>query len=275
LHYFEPKQTTEDTPKPPQFYAESIEFETQPFTSSRFQIIVNNLSLELKQFSQKPISGPTFQACVEQIVPAFGFTKPLLYRNLIYHGKIFSLSDYALPCGIQALQSIKVCLGWDTETDLDASVTAFDENYNNLGTSDFQDKDLFDGKIKHGGDNLTGQGEGDDETILINLSALPENVKIISIQITSYKGLEFTSVYGGFLRIVDTITNLEIVFLRMDEFLPHTGFLFAFLYKNNAGLWDIIPVYNYADAKTGREFAPIVERFLKTSGFLEGMLSPT
>merc|ERR1711907_154867 len=116
-----------------------------------------------------------------------------------------------------AMTSIYLGLGWDTDqsgVDLDASVACLTSNdklldrgffvfYNNLRSPD--------GNVVHSGDNRTGQGDGDDESIRINLQALPPQcVKILLIiSINNANGRTFTNVRNAFFRIVDAGSNQE------------------------------------------------------------------
>lgn len=141
-------------------------------------------------------------------------------------------------------------LGWDTNTsatgtdfDLDASVFVLGENkkllsdshfvfYNNLKTPD--------GAVEHTGDNLTGDGDGDDEQIKVDLSKIDDKVHEICIVVTIHdaaaRNQNFGQVRNSFVRIVDE-NNSEIVNYELEEdFSIETAVEFGRLYKRK-GEW--------------------------------------
>jgi tellurium resistance protein TerD len=139
-------------------------------------------------------------------------------------------------------------LGWDTnetstgqEFDLDASVFLLGENkklvsdshfifYNNLKSAD--------GAIEHTGDNLTGDGDGDDEQIIVDLSkidaAVSEITLIVTIHDAESRKQNFGQVRNSFVRVFDTNTNTEILKYELDEdFSIETAVEFGRIYKRN------------------------------------------
>ena len=88
-------------------------------------------------------------------------------------------------------QIIMVGLGWDVideeEFDLDASVSAYDLKFKKIDAIYFNNLTGLRGSVTHFGDNLTGEGEGDDEVIKIKLNAIPENVYYLAVTVNSYK----------------------------------------------------------------------------------------
>lgn len=146
------------------------------------------------------------------------------------------------------LLKFTIGLGWDTNTsstgfsfDLDASVFILGENkklvsddffifYNNLKSPD--------GAVLHTGDNLDGEGEGDDESIKINLSSItPQAVEIVVV-VTIHKAEErkqnFGQVHNSFIRIFNTDTQEEILKYELEEdFSVETAVEFGRIYKRN------------------------------------------
>ena len=139
-------------------------------------------------------------------------------------------------------------LGWDTnessngqEYDLDASVFILGENkkllsdehfvfYNNLKSPD--------GAVVHTGDNRTGEGEGDDESIMIDLSNIDSKTSEICVVVTideaKTKNQNFGQVRNAFVRIVDNTTNSEVMKFELDEdFSVETAVEFGRIYKRN------------------------------------------
>lgn len=149
------------------------------------------------------------------------------------------------------LPKFTIGLGWDTNTsntgqsfDLDASAFILGENkkllsdeyfvfYNNLVSPD--------GAVAHTGDNLTGEGEGDDESIHIDLSKISPNAAEISFVVTIHQADErkqnFGQVHNSFIRIYDTATGQEIMKYELEEdFSIETAVEFGRLYRKN-GQW--------------------------------------
>jgi tellurium resistance protein TerD len=166
--------------------------------------------------------------------------------NLSKGGKI-NLSKEA-----PGLKKIMVGLGWDVNAfstgddfDLDASVFLVDKNgrtqpdgfvfYNNLIGPN--------GCVQHQGDNRTGEGEGDDEQIYIDLDLVPENIEKIAITITIDQSSEekkrqnFGMVSNAYCRLVNTETDKETVrFDLTEDFSCETAIVAGELYRHN-GDW--------------------------------------
>ena len=146
------------------------------------------------------------------------------------------------------LTSITVGLGWDQRTttgaayDLDASVlltgterkVLSDQHfifYNNLKSPD--------GAVEHTGDNLTGEGDGDDESINIDLVALDQRVTNIFFPVSIHdaveRGQSFGQVINAFIRIVDRNTGVELARYDLSEDAStETAMIFGEVYRNGA-----------------------------------------
>ncbi len=146
------------------------------------------------------------------------------------------------------LSKIVLGLGWDINQydtggsfDLDSSAFLLGDNGKITNENDF----IFygnlthkSGALKHMGDNRTGEGEGDDEQIKVDLSAVPENISKIVFTATIYEAEErrqnFGQISNAFIRVYDETTGNEI--LRYDlgeDFSIETAVVFGELYKNN------------------------------------------
>lgn len=141
-------------------------------------------------------------------------------------GKI-SLSKESSALGIGRLSRVAVALGWDiarggSTMDLDAWALAMtEEGAKRKNLVYFANTSDSSRNIVHMGDNLTGEGDGDDETIRMNLDALPLEYKHILIGVTIFRGNQkrqsFRDVDNAFIRIYDELTGIEICKYR-DEF---------------------------------------------------------
>jgi tellurium resistance protein TerD len=144
------------------------------------------------------------------------------------------------------LRAVVVGLGWDARTtdgqafDLDSSAIACNAGgtvyspqhfifFNNLTTPD--------GAIQHTGDNLTGEGAGDDEQIKVNLAALPADLDKIVFPVSIYNGesagQNFGQVRNAFIRIVNQDDNTEIARYDLSEDAStETAMVFGEVYRN-------------------------------------------
>lgn len=149
------------------------------------------------------------------------------------------------------LQKITIGLGWDTNSsstgvdfDLDASAFILGENKKLLSDENFvfyNNLKSPDGSVEHTGDNLTGKGEGDDESIRIDISKITPNAYEICFVVTIHKADErkqnFGQVHNSFIRIYNTDTNEEIMKYELEEdFSIETAVEFGRLYRRN-GQW--------------------------------------
>lgn len=157
----------------------------------------------------------------------------------------------SLTKGNPGLSKVVVGLGWDVnqfdtggDFDLDAAAFLLGDSWRVTKSEDF----VFygnlshpSGSVNHMGDNLTGEGEGDDEQIKVELLKVPENVTKIAFTATIYEPEQrrqnFGQVNNAFIRIYNELTGEEL--LRYDlgeDFSIETAVVFGELYKNN-GEW--------------------------------------
>ena len=156
-----------------------------------------------------------------------------------------------LTKGNAGLKSIMVGLGWDVNafdsgSDFDLDAAAFMCGSN--GKCPTEKEFVFYGNLEHGsgsvkhmGDNLTGEGDGDDEQILIDLSKVPSNVDKIAFTVTIYdadqRRQNFGQVSNAYIRIVDDATNTELIRYDLGEdFSIETAVVVGELYRHN-GEW--------------------------------------
>lgn len=153
------------------------------------------------------------------------------------------------------LSKIVVGLGWDmlesaSTADLDAMALLLKEDGKVRGNGDFifYGMTKIDGKLKtadgsveHTGDNLTGEGDGDDEQIKVDLSLVPADVAKIVFLVDIYqaqsKGQNFGQVKNAFVRLVNGDDNSEVVRYDLSEdYSGKTDLVVAELYRHN-GEW--------------------------------------
>ena len=156
-----------------------------------------------------------------------------------------------LTKGNPGLKNIMVGLGWDVNAfdsgdsfDLDAAAFLAGED----GKCPTEKEFVFYGNLAHSsesvihqGDNLTGDGDGDDEQIKVDLSKIPANISKIAFTVTIYDGerkrQNFGQVSNAFIRIVDEATGTELIRYDLGEdFSIETAVVVGELYRHN-GEW--------------------------------------
>ncbi len=145
------------------------------------------------------------------------------------------------------LTKVNVGLGWDTnkydggsDFDLDASIFLLNANGKVTGPEGF----VFynntiggNGSVEHSGDNLTGEGSGDDEVVKVDLSAVPSDIEKITFTVTIHEAEErnqnFGMVSNAFIRVFDD--NEELIRYDLGEdFSIETALVVGELYRYGA-----------------------------------------
>lgn len=149
------------------------------------------------------------------------------------------------------LSKIKVGLGWDTnrydgssEFDLDAAAFLLDANGKILSDQDFvyyNNLQNTNGSVVSSGDNRNGEGEGDDESVLVDLNNVPANVDSIALTVTIHdadlRNQNFGMVENAYIRILNEVTEEELIRYDLGEdFSIETAIVVAKIYRHN-GDW--------------------------------------
>jgi tellurium resistance protein TerD len=146
------------------------------------------------------------------------------------------------------LTNIVIGLGWDTRStdgsdfDLDASMFVLKEDNKVRSDSDFifyNNKTGADGAVEHLGDNLTGEGEGDDEQIKVNLNTVPQDVANLAVGVTIHEAetrrQNFGMVSNAFIRVVNGADNSEIARYDLSEdAATETAMVFGEVYRRGS-----------------------------------------
>ena len=109
------------------------------------------------------------------------------------------------------------------------------------------------------GDNLTGEGDGDDEQIVVHLSGLPKEVHALVFTINSFRGQKFTEVTRAFCRLVDGRTGAELVRFDLTNAEPRAGVVMAMLTRTGSS-WEMRAVGEYQDGRTGKDMRAVAAR---------------
>lgn len=148
------------------------------------------------------------------------------------------------------LVRILIGLGWDERAtdgaafDLDASAFLLTASGKVRGDHDFifyNQLKSQDNSVEHTGDNRSGQGDGDDETLLVDLSKVSSELEKIAITVTIHdaqaRGQNFGQIANAFIRIVNQDTNVEVVrFDLAEDYSTETAMVFGEVYRHN-GEW--------------------------------------
>jgi tellurium resistance protein TerD len=145
------------------------------------------------------------------------------------------------------LMAVLVGLGWDARTtsgagfDLDASALMVGTSAKILSDAHFiffNNLTSPDGSVEHTGDNLTGEGEGDDEVIKVNLAAVPPEVDKIVVTVSIYdaetRQQSFGQVRNAYIRVINQADGAELTRYDLSEDASNeTAMIFGELYRNS------------------------------------------
>lgn len=159
--------------------------------------------------------------------------------------------------GRPLLSQVKMGLGWEPayrgkDIDLDASVIAYGPQRNHLDSCYFGKLAILNGSVKHSGDNLTGEGAGDDEVITVDLGRLPAEVSGLVFTVNSFSGQKFTEVAKAYCRLLDAATGEELVRFDLTTAEPQTGVMMAKLIRQFSGEWEMTAMGEFVKSRTVR-----------------------
>ncbi|KUH37538.1 MULTISPECIES: TerD family protein [Streptomyces] len=159
--------------------------------------------------------------------------------------------------GRPLLSQVKMGLGWEPafrgkDIDLDASVIAYGPQRNHLDSCYFGKLTILGGSIRHSGDNLTGEGAGDDEVITVDLGRLPADATGLVFTVNSFSGQKFTEVAKAYCRLLDGATGEELVRFDLTGTEPQTGVLMCKLIRQFSGEWEMTAMGDFVKSRTVR-----------------------
>ncbi|WP_189718657.1 TerD family protein [Streptomyces chryseus] len=159
--------------------------------------------------------------------------------------------------GRPLLSQVKMGLGWEPafrgkDIDLDASVIAYDGSRKHIDSCYFGKLSILSGAIKHSGDNLTGEGAGDDEVITVDLGRIPPEATGLVFTVNSFTGQKFTEVAKAYCRLLDAATGEELVRFDLTGAEPQTGVMMAKLIKQFSGEWEMTAMGDFVKSRTVR-----------------------
>ncbi|HWU22256.1 MAG TPA: TerD family protein [Nocardioides sp.] len=172
------------------------------------------------------------------------------------------------------LTHVRMGLGWDAakkkgmfggmksqSIDLDASAVLYDAQRNVLDQVWFQQLRSKDGAVQHTGDNLTGRGDGDDESIIVHLDRLPAGVASILFMVNSFTGQNFSQIENAYCRLIDETTGQEIARYDLSGSGTHTAQVMAKVARDGGG-WSMTAIGAVANGRTFRDLLPSLQPHL-------------
>ncbi|MEU9253171.1 TerD family protein [Streptomyces sp. NPDC048270] len=159
--------------------------------------------------------------------------------------------------GRPLLSQVKMGLGWEPafrgrDIDLDASVIVYGPQRNHIDSCYFGKLSILNGAIKHSGDNLTGEGAGDDEVIVVDLGRIPADATGLVFTVNSFSGQKFTEVAKAYCRLMDAASGEELVRFDLTSAEPQTGVMMAKLIKQFSGEWEMTAMGDFVKSRTVR-----------------------
>jgi tellurium resistance protein TerZ len=174
----------------------------------------------------------------------------------------------------QGLSRAHMGLGWDAlpvrgwfgkskeqAIDLDASCLVFDATGTQIDQVWWKQLRSSDGAIQHTGDNTTGAGDGDDESIIVDLPALRPDAATLVFVVNSYSGENFNQIENAFCRLVDAASGVEIARYDLSGSGTHTAQIMAKLVKID-GDWHMEALGVITNGKTIKDLGQAVRSVL-------------
>jgi len=170
--------------------------------------------------------------------------------------------------GGESLTRVAMGLGWDSvktkgflgfgggseDIDLDASCLMF-EGQRLVDTIWFRQLRSRDNSVQHSGDNRSGAGEGDDETISVNLDQVPANVTALVFTVNSFTGQSFEKVQNAYCRLIDQSNGKEVAKFNLSAQGVHTAQIMAKVYRHN-GAWKMHAIGENGRGRTFDDLLP-------------------
>ncbi|MFJ8196243.1 TerD family protein [Streptomyces sp. NPDC096152] len=202
-----------------------------------------------------PVTAPPAPAAPPAAAPAPGAGKVNLDKGRVSLQKNQTVS--LVKGGRPLLSQVKMGLGWEpafrgADIDLDASVIAYGPQRNHLDSCYFGKLTILNGAVKHSGDNLTGEGAGDDEVIVVDLGRIPQEVTGLVFTVNSFSGQKFTEVAKAYCRLMDAATGEELVRFDLTHAEAQTGVMMAKLVRQFSGEWEMTAMGDFVKARTVR-----------------------
>ncbi|MEV0460771.1 TerD family protein [Catellatospora methionotrophica] len=171
------------------------------------------------------------------------------------------------------LTQVRMGLGWDAvrkkslfgsrkqTIDLDASCLLFDASGQLADQVWFRQLKSRDGAVQHTGDNLTGDGDGDDESIKVDLSRLPVHITTLVFTVNSFTGQDFSQIENAFCRLIDETNGQEVARYALTGSGHHTAQIMAKVARDGQG-WSMTAIGAATSGRTFHDLLPAMAAHL-------------
>eukprot|EP00929_Paragymnodinium_shiwhaense_P098323 TRINITY_DN59811_c0_g1_i2.p1 TRINITY_DN59811_c0_g1~~TRINITY_DN59811_c0_g1_i2.p1 ORF type:complete len:426 (+),score=66.18 TRINITY_DN59811_c0_g1_i2:106-1383(+) len=166
----------------------------------------------------------------------------------------------------QMLSKVTIGLGWDLgaeEIDMDVSAILLDSSAGEVETIFFGREESLEHGVKHMGDNVDGEGEGDDEQIEVVLSKVGPVVQQIVFVVNVYTPKKtFLEVASPYCRVLDDSGNqsVELCRYKLDEAGKETGLMVAKLLRERSGGWSFHALGTFCPGRNYKDSLPHVRK---------------
>jgi stress response protein SCP2 len=158
----------------------------------------------------------------------------------------------------------KVGLGWDQvgrPVDLDASVVCLRQNLTLSDACFFGKLKVYGGALQHSGDNQTGAGSGDDESVTVNLSRLPADVAYVCVVVNCYDDSPLSNVRNAYVRLLDASGRAESHRYNLSSLGGLPGYLMCTIYKDrHTNAWMLKTNSKEATGNTYKAMLPAIQQ---------------
>jgi len=169
---------------------------------------------------------------------------------------------------------VRMGLGWDAikkkglfggmktqSIDLDASCLIFDASGRLIDQVWFNQLRSQDGAVVHTGDNRTSAGDGDDESIIVDLGNLPGTVATLAFTVNSFTGQNFSQIENAYCRLVDETNGEELARFDLSGSGQHTAQVMAKVARDGSG-WSMTAIGAITSGRTIHDLLPAVAAHL-------------
>lgn len=175
---------------------------------------------------------------------------------------------FNIPIAVPGMQialppRFQIGLAWEfkkkeTPLDLDASVVGLDSNEQIVDQVWFKNLVGFGGAVRHSGDDTTGEGSGDDETITIDTSKLPARVEKLVVVINSFTMQPLSKVKFAYIRLIAGGQTIGFYGLGEGKVPNCTGLFFGVVQKDSSKAWNFVTTAAVANGRTVKESVPSI-----------------
>jgi len=152
--------------------------------------------------------------------------------------------------------------GGSETVDLDASCVCLDARGKEIDVIWFRKLVSTDKAIRHSGDNRTGEGDGDDETLSVDLASLDARIAVLMFTINSFSGQSFQRVRSSSCRLINVQTREALAMFSLDAQGKHTALLMAALTRRGAD-WEMSAIGEPGFGSTYRDLAGPIEAWIE------------